>query len=108
MRILGRISQPDFCESFVRILGVRILGRIRQPDFCESFVRILGVRILGRWMEKLTLECEVMALLLQNIALPVKPVKPGDAVYKTATNSCKTGKTGKFIKENLMSQTFLS
>ena len=56
----------------------------------------------------MTLEREVMALLLQNIALPVKAVKPGNAVYKTATNSCKTGKTGKFIKENLMSQIFLS
>ena len=49
----------------------------------------------------MTLECEVMALLLQNIALPVKPVKPGNAVYKTDTNYCKTGKTGRLREKSL-------
>ena len=47
----------------------------------------------------MTLECEVIALLFQNIALPVKLVKPGNAVYKTVTNSCKTGKAGRLEKK---------
>ena len=31
----------------------------------------------------------------------VEPVKPGNAVYKTATNPCKTGKTGRLREKSL-------